>query len=146
MKVNGKLRFAAHIDGGCIVRQVGHGLKKIASGTLEVANGIGNAMSSIGTADVVAVVHTKERYTTFALRMTEHVEKIRINGQGHISAKDSRGASCDKIPLILLGGPCTLESEGGYHKGEYVTITVDTHHNLFPNADSGMPLTISTKN
>jgi len=146
VKVNGKLHFAAHIDGGCVVRQVGSGLKKIANGTLEVANGIGNVLSSIGTADVVAIVHTKERYTTFALRMTENVNEIRINGQGHISAKDSRGASCDKIPVVIFGGPCTLESDGGYAKGEYVSITVDTHNNIFPNADSGMPLTISTKN
>ena len=145
VKVNGKLHFAAHIDGGCVVRQVGRGLKKVAMFPLEVANGVGNVLSSFGTGDVIAVVHTKERHTTFALRMTEHVEKIRINGQGHISAKDSRGASCDKIPLILFGGPCTLESEGGYHKGEFVTITVDTHLNIFPNGEEGTRLVISTK-
>jgi len=144
VKINGKLHFAAHIDGGCIVHEVGHGLKKLGEGTLKVANGVGNVLSSVGTADVVAVVHTKDRYTTFSLRMTENVEEIRLNGQGHISAKDSRGASCDKIPLILLGGPCTLEPNGGYSKGEFVTVTVDTHANLFPNGEDGMRLVIST--
>jgi hypothetical protein len=144
VKVNGKLHFAAHIDGGCVVRQVGKGLKKLAALPLEVANGVGNALSSFGTGEVVAVINTKERYTTFALRMTEDVNEIRVNGQGHISASDSRGASCDKIPLLVIGGPCTLTSEGGYSKGEFVSITVDTHANIFPNGDSGERLVIST--
>jgi hypothetical protein len=144
VKVNGKLHFAAHIDGGCVVRHVGEGLHKIAAGTLEAANDVGNLLSSIGTGDLVAVVHTKERYTTVAIKLTENVDEIRINGQGHISASDSRGASCDKIPLVVLGGPCTLQSEGGYAKGELVTIKIDTHLNLFPNGEDGMKLTIST--
>jgi len=144
VRVNGKLHFAAHLDAGCVVHRVGDGLNKIATGTLDAANDVGNVLSSIGTGDVVAVVHTKTRNTTFALKMTQHVNEIRINGQGHISASDSRGSSCDKIPLVFLGGPCTLTSDGGYDRGELVTISVDTHENLFPNSDDGERLTIST--
>ncbi|MBX3233336.1 MAG: hypothetical protein KIT84_33615 [Labilithrix sp.] len=145
VKVQGKLYLAAHIDGGCVVRKVGRGFKKLGNGVLTAANEIGNAFSSIGTGEIIAVVHTKERFTTFAVKMTEHVEEIRINGQGRISAKDSRGAACDKIPLVIFGGPCKLESRGGYRKGELVTITVDTHANVFPDGDRGQQLTISTK-
>lgn len=144
VRVNGKLRFAAHLDGGCVVRRIGDGLEHIADATLDAANDVGDFLSSIGTGDVIAVVNTKTRFTTFALRMTEHVNEIRINGQGRISAADSRGSRCDKLPFIVFGGPCTLISEGGYHPGELVTITVDTHAEFFPSGDEGQRLTVST--
>lgn len=144
VRVNGKLHFAAHLDAGCVVRRIGDGIEHIATATLDAANDVGNVLSSVGTGKVVAVVSTRTRKTTFAIRMTEPVNEIRINGQGRISAADSRGASCDKIPLVLLGGPCTLTSEGGYYPGELVTITVDTHSNLFPNGDDGTRITVST--
>ena len=144
VRVNGKLRFAAHLDGGCVVRRIGDGIEHIATATLDAANDVGDFLSSIGTGDVVAIVNTTTRKTTFAIKMTEHVSYIRINGQGRLSAADSRGSSCTKTPLILVGGPCTLTSEGGYYPGELVTITVDTHGNLFPDGGKGTRLTIST--
>jgi len=144
VKVDGKLRFAAHIDGGCIVHEVGQGLKKIGTAALDAANDVGDVLNSIGTADIVAVVHTNDQKSTFALKMTENVEEIRINAQGHVSADDSKGTTCDKIPLLIIGGPCTLKPSGGYKKGQYVTINVDMHNDLFPDGDKGMQIVVST--
>ncbi|MFO0737280.1 MAG: hypothetical protein U0270_15425 [Labilithrix sp.] len=146
VKINGKLHFAAHIDAGCVVHQIGDGLHKIGDGVLKGANDVGNFLSSIGTGDVVAVVHTKSRYTTFGVRMTEDTKEIRINGQGYIGASDSKGAKCEKVPLLVIGGPCELSASGGYKKGELVTIKLDTGLNLFPNGDDGQRFTVSTSN
>ena len=144
VKVNGKLRFAAHIDGGCVVHHVGDFVGHIAEGVLDAANEIGDALSSIGTGDVVAVVGVKERFTTFAIRLDEDVREIRVNGQGYIKAS-TRGAECTKVPLIIVGGPCELERPGGWKKGELVTIKLDAGLNLFPNGDEGQRFTISTR-
>lgn len=143
VRVNGKLRFAAHIDAGCVVHHVGDFVGHIAEGVLDAANDIGDALSSIGTGDVVAVVTTKTRYTTFAIRLDEDVKQIRVNGQGYIAAK-TRGAECTKIPLVIIGGPCELERAGGWRKGELVTIKLDSGLNVFPNGDEGQRFTIST--
>lgn len=143
VKVNGKLRFAAHIDAGCVVHHVGDFVGHIAEGVLDAANGIGDALSSIGTGEVVAVINTKHRYTTFAIRLDENVKEIRVNGQGYINAK-TQGAECTKVPLVLIGGPCELQRAGGWKKGELVTIKLDSGLNLFPNGDEGQHFTIST--
>jgi hypothetical protein len=142
VKINGKLHFAAHIDAGCIVHHIGDGLHKIGDGVLKGANDVGNFLSSIGTGDVVAVVHAKSRYMTFGVRMTEDAKELKINGQGYIGATDGKGGKCEKVPLLIIGGPCELKS--GYKKGELVTIQLDTGHNLFPNGDDGQRFVIST--
>jgi len=144
VKINGKLHFAAHIDAGCVVHQIGDGLHKIGDGVLKGANDVGNFLSSIGTGDVVAVVHAKSRYMTFGVRMTEDAKEIRINGQGYIGASDSNGGKCTKVPLVIIGGPCELSA--GYKKGEVVMINLDTGHNLFPNGDDGQRFTVSLSN
>jgi hypothetical protein len=145
VKVGGKLKFAAHIDAGCIVHHVGDVVEGIADGVLTAANDVGNLLSSIGTGEVVAVVNTKQRYTTFAVRLDENVKEIKINGQGYIGAS-TQGASCEKVPLLLVGGPCELSRAGGWKKGELVTIKLDTGLNLFPNGDEGQRFTVSTEN
>lgn len=145
VKVNGKLKFAAHIDVGCVVHHVGDVVEGIADGVLTAANDVGNFLSSIGTGDVIAVVNTKHRYTTFAVRLDENVKEIKINGQGYIGAS-TQGASCEKIPLVIVGGPCELKRAGGWKKGELVTIKLDAGLNLFPNGDEGQRFTVSLSN
>lgn len=147
VRIDGRLHFAAHIDGACVVRHFDEAVHHISVDVLEAANEIGNTLSSLGTGDVVAVVHTKTRRTTVKIKLTEDVLAIRVNGQGHISAQ-ARGATCDKIPLLVLGGPCELRPQDGrgYRVGELVTIAIDTHLNLFPNTERGEQLTISTTN
>ena len=61
-----------------------------------------------------------------------------------VRATDGKGGKCEKVPLLIIGGPCQLES--GYKKGELVTIQLDTGHNLFPNGDDGQRFVISTDN
>jgi hypothetical protein len=145
VRVDGKLKFAAHVDGQCIVEEIGDDVAKVADATLRAANDVGDALNSIGTGKLIGVATTKDQKTTVHIRLQADAKAIRVNGQGHISAS-ADGATCDKIPLLLLGGPCELRPASGFRKGELVSIDIDTHLNLLPDGPDGMHLYISTTN
>ena len=140
IKVNGKLHFAASIDGGCIVHEVKTAVKKIAAATIDAANDVGDGISQLGRGKLIAVYDTTERRATVTVKLYEDQKVIRINGQGRISA-EAKGASCH-----ALIGACELAPEGGFKKGETVSISVDTHGNIFPDRPTGTRLFISTSN
>lgn len=144
VKVNGKLRFAASIDAGCVVHHIGDVVVDIASDVLDAANGVETFLNGIGTGDVVAVVNTKKSETTFAIRLEQDAKEIRINGEGYIHAKAPNGVTCTKIPLLLIGGPCELRPANGYKKGQLVTITFDTALSL--PSTNGQNYTVSLSN
>src|SRR5262249_26997661 len=113
IKVNGKLHFAARVDGGCILHQIEEKVEKIAAAALEAANDTGDALSSMGKGKVIGVYAQRDRRATVSLRLYNDAKVIRINAQGHVSATTD-GASCDKIPLLLIGGPCELAPANGF--------------------------------
>jgi hypothetical protein len=145
VKINGQLHFAAHIDGQCVVRHFEKDVAAVADATLKAANDIGDALNSLGEGQVIGVARTKDRNTEVKIKLYSDSKAIRINGQGHISASGG-GATCDKIPLLFLGGPCELRPAAGFKKGSMLDLQIDTHENLLPDGPDGMRLVISTSN
>jgi hypothetical protein len=140
VKVNGELRFAASIDAGCIVREIGEGFQTIAIGALDAANSVGDAFAQIGSGKFLAVYNQKERRATIKVKFYENAKALRVNAQGRVSAS-AKGVSCD-----ALLGACELRPAGGFKKGETVDLSVDTHFNLFPNRPEGQRIFLSTSN
>lgn len=139
VKVNGKLHFAAAIDGKCIVREVKNVGKKIAGAAIDAANDIGDGLSRVGQGKLIAVYDTRDEKTTLAVKLYEDAKVLRINGQGRISAS-AKGASCNDVVL----GACELAPAGGFKAGEIVKLSVDTHGNVFPDRPTGTRLFLST--
>ena len=158
VRINGKLHFAAHIDGKCVVKEVEQALDAVATETLNAVNDIGAATNSIGTGTIVGVYQQPcktgldDCTETVRVRLNASAPVLRINSEGKVSgtlskvdAAGARGAemaTCNKVPLGIIGGPCELAPDGGLSAGEY-DLDVNLHATLVPKP-SGQRVVIST--
>jgi hypothetical protein len=130
VKVNGELRFAANIDAGCVVREVGGAVALAADATLEAGNAIGDSIALIGASGTLAAVYgLPAGRTTLAFRVFRNTTEIDLSAQGRLAATTSSGISCSK-DLGLLG-PCRLH--GNFQAGEVFNVTVDTFGDILPD-------------
>jgi hypothetical protein len=130
VKVNGELRFAANVDGGCIVREVQDAARLAVNATLEAGNTLGDAVNLVGASkDLAAVYALPAGKSTVQLHLYRNTNEIKLNGQGRISADTSTGLSCSKDLGIL--GPCRLR--GSFSAGQTIDLTIDTHLDILPD-------------
>jgi hypothetical protein len=137
VKVNGELRFAAHIDGGCVVREIGKGFQTIAVGALDAANTVGDTFAQLGRGELIGVYDQKDRVATVRVRFYKSANALLVNAQGHVTAS-AKGATCS-----ALIGACQLAPTDGFRAGETVDLTVD-NFNLFPSRPTGTRIFLST--
>lgn len=145
VRINGKLHFAAHIDGQCIADHFGDDIAHLGGDVLSSANDVMNALNSLGTGKVIAVVQNHGQEIIVKVKLEENVAAIRVNGQGHIHVQDGNGGVCEKFPLLgIVGGPCEVRplDDSGYKKGQVITLKIDTNLNIVPVPQ----LVISTTN
>lgn len=136
VSVNGELEFAASIDGGCVVRQLGKTIETIVELPLDVANAILDGLSDIGAGDVIATYDVTDGNSTITVHFYEPASELRLNARGNLSATtqvlpNGKTASCN-----ALIGSCVLAPAGGFKAGETINVAVDASGGLFESHTS----------
>jgi hypothetical protein len=138
VKVDGELRFAAHIDGGCIVKEVKDATRLAVNATEEAANVLGDSINLIGASKTLQAVYALPAGpTTVQMHLYRDTNEIKLNGQGRLTGTLSSGEDCHKDLGIL--GPCRLR--GTFHAGQTLSLTIDTHDDILPDHPSAPGLT-----
>jgi hypothetical protein len=153
VKVNGELRFAAHVDGKCLVKPFVKAGRAIKRETLEAANDLFDALNQVDKGNVIAVYRLDTDHTklhTLNLHLYGPTPELLLTGQGSIQSHVTSLRLANGQPVAAdamrctkdsLLGPCQLP--GPFTAGSDITLEVDTGHDILPDHD-GMKFVIST--
>jgi hypothetical protein len=136
VSVGGELEFAASIDAGCVVRNLGKTIETIVELPLDAAGAILEGLADIGAGDVIATYDVEaNKQETVTVHFYQPASELRLNARGFLSATTQRlpngeVATCTKLPL----GPCTLRPTGGFKKGETINVAINATGGIFESS------------
>jgi hypothetical protein len=143
VQVDGELRFAAAIDGGCVVRRIGGALRHISESVLGLAGEFADGLAQSGQGDPLAAYEQKPGTQVIRVRVNKPATKIQIGAVGNVSAKalgirtfTSSGPAND-TECVKNGTQCEIRpirggtgEARGFTAGQMVDIEVTLHFGL----------------